>query len=514
MFKHTLRHLYRICLVGAALCCIQSCAVETEIGTRYALEKAIWRAEQYKKRAVSDPFSESREDFRAAIATYEEILADSRFHRERLEDRAAITRDLQKLLLKCRTVLAELYLVEYEDCAGVTYPGTIAGRHDLLFTEKFGLRPRKVAGIYDRSIPDSLEIRCAEAFQHVVDDSLLWSGEVAIGDTLLALPAWLARVETGREEVNRRGYARVAEEFYSRVVESRRDDPVAHRARLLRAELRIVERRFNEALDDIDALLSNPEATRDRGDLLLWKTEIQAHGLGLEKEAEGVLKDLITAYPRSAAARGAVLTLAEFEAARGHREEAVRMLRDLELDPATPRETAGAAIFLRALQAERQGDWTEAARLLWRVCHLESFTRAAAVSPWLVIRHYVRAGDVSGVEAALEDAGEFYLQTIGRHIGYLKHPHVLKDFLIESYLIGGKPQVVAELLESHAVRWRVDNGSVGLYKSALIYLRLLHDEKNAVRVLQKSLDVFPTSSYAWIVRAQLDRISPISDEPR
>jgi hypothetical protein len=51
---------------------------------------------------------------------------------------------------------------------------------------------------------------------------------------------------------------------------------------------------------------------------------------------------------------------------------------------------------------------------------------------------------------------------------------------------------------------------VGLYKSALIYLNLLDDRASAVRMLQKCLDAFPSSHYAWIVRARLDRISPIS----
>lgn len=190
------------------------------------------------------------------------------------------------------------------------------------------------------------------------------------------------------------------------------------------------------------------------------------------------------------------------------------MLRELELDPGTPREIAATAMLLRALLAERGGDWPQAVRLLWRVCHLESFTRAAAVSPGLMVGHYAGARDSAAAEAALRDAGEFYVEAIGKHIGYLAHPHILKDFLIESYLIAGKPKVVAELLEAHGMKWRTDDGCVGLYKSALIYLNLLHDEENGVRMLQKCLDLFPTSRYAWIVRAQLDRIPPISDEPR
>ncbi len=522
MSKHTVECLRRVCFAVIAACSIIGCRTEPDARTRYELEKAIWKAEQFRRRAVSNPFSESREDFRAAVAALQNILAAERFNRPGGDDRnTMIATDLRRLILKCKIALAELCFVEFEDYAGVTYPAWIEGPHDLILTNHFGPRLTKVRSIYDSSGGDSLETRCAEAFRGVAGDPLLWLGKGSFGDTLLALPAWLARIQSDRGEVRLFDYSRAAEDFYSEIVRTWPDSVIADKARLRRAEFYVLGKRFVEAIGDLDGVLEGPYPRDKRGDLLLRKGEVLAHGLRREDEAVRVLKAVIAEYPRSPASQGAILSLAELKARHGRSEDAARMLRDLELDRATPGETAAArmfcnaaaAMFLRALLFERNGDWPAAVQLLWRICRMEPFTHPAAVAPLVIVERYIKNGESAVVQSVLEQADKFYLDAIGKDSAYIGQPHVLKDFLIESYLLADKPAVVADRLAALAVEWRADNGCVGLYKSALIYLRLLHDEKIGVPLLQKCLDLYPTARYAWIVRAELDRMSPNSDKP-
>lgn len=518
MLKHIARSLAAVCVALVAAWVEAGCGAapdaSRDVAARYHLEKAIWTAEQLRKRAVSDPLRERHEDLRAAAAIYDRLLGAERFRGP--VGPAASTpaaRDLQKLLLGCKIARAELYFVELEDYAGVTYLGSIGDPHDLLFSRHYGLRLTRVKALYGTGAGNSLEVRCARAYGALTDDPLLWIGGQRMGDTLLAGPAALARIQTDRESLRTFDHCRNAEDFYTRIIDTRPEDPVSDRARVHRAEVYASEGRFEEALRDVDGALQRARTGDRREELLLWKGEMLVYGLHRDDEGHRVLRGVTEESPRTSAARRARLIMAEIEASRGRHEDAVRMLRELELDPATPRATVAAAMFLRALQLDRRGDWPEAAQLLRQVCRLEPSTLAAAVSPLVIIAHDVRARDSATVEKTLREAAEIYDGAIAKTAGNEKLSHVLTDFLIEGYLVAEEPTAAAELLGSRAPARRGDKGCVGLYKSGLIYLKLVNDQEKGVGTLQKCLDVFPASRYAWVVREELDRISPTGDTP-
>ena len=331
---------------------------------------------------------------------------------------------------------------------------------------------------------------------------------------MLSVPVYLARTELDREEGRVSDHCRFAENFYSRIIQTWPDSMVAFKACLSRADLFLLEGRFADALGDVAWALGSPHAAGQRAELVLLEGEILAQGLGRDAQAESVLTEVTVDYPRTPSASAAVLNLAALKIVRGEEPEAMRMLRDLELQPDTPRETATTAMFLRALCFKRSDDGPGALNLLWRICRLEPFTRAAIVAPLVIVRYYVEKADSIATDRMLEDAQKYYLDAIGKDNAYMEHPHVLKDCLIETYLLAGKPAAAARLLEEHSGEWRPANGSVGLLKSALIYMNLLDDRENGVRVLQKCLDLFPPSPYAWIVQKEINRASTSSDKPR
>jgi tetratricopeptide (TPR) repeat protein len=491
------------------------CGSESDIATRHELEKAIWNAEQFRIKVSAQPLSASPEDFRASVAAYEGILADDRFGRTERDARdSEAASDIEDLRLRCKVALAELYFVEYEDYAGVTYFTSGFGPRDLLLKNHLDAALVEVRSLYKNLEDDSLETRCAGMLRQVAEDEILWLGDTRMGDTLLTVPLYLARTELDRGEARVSDHCQFAESFYSRIIRTWPDSLVAHRAYLSRADLYVLEGRFADALSDVGNALRSPYAADGREQLLLFKGEILAQGLGREAQVESVLTKVMADYPRTPSARGAMLNLAALKMVRGEEPEATRMLRDLELEADIPPETATTAMFLRALCFKRSDDWPGALNLLWRICRLEPFTRAATVAPLVIVRYYVEKADSVATDSMLEDAQKYYLDAIGKDNAYMEHPHVLKDCLIETYLLAGKPAAAARLLEEHSGEWRPANGSVGLLKSALIYMNLLDDRENGVRVLQKCLDLFPPSPYAWIVQKEINRASTSSDKPR
>jgi len=494
---------------------VASCGSQSDIAKRYELEKSIWKARQFKAAVGADPFSASREDFHAALAAFEGILADGRFApRIGATRHSAIERDMDDLRLQCKIALAELYWVEYEEYAGVTYFISDLGARDLLFELEPDARLEVVRSLYRNLEDDSLENRCAGMLREVAEDDALWISAPHMGDTLLAAPGYVARVEFDRGKSGSHEHSRFAENFYSRVMLTWPGSPAAQKACTQLADLHVREGRFAEALNDVESALRSSDFTNGEEQLLLLKGQILAQGLKLEARAESVLTEVLRGYRQTPSAQGALLNLASLKMGRGEESEAVEMLRGLELQPETAQETAATAMFLRALCFERSDDWPEALNLLWRICRMEPFTYAAAASPLLVVRHYVEKGDSVGLDAALENARDYYVDAIDRENESMEHPHVVKDFLIEAYLLAGKPADAARLLDEQAERWRPGNGSVALFKSAMIYINLFDDRENGVRMLQKCLDAFPRSPYAWAIERELKRISTSIDGPR
>jgi len=502
-------------LAVALVFVVAGCGSGSDIATRHEMEKAIWKAEQFRAKVGAQPLTPSRGDFRAAVAAYEGILADGRFARPSEVARSAgIARDVEGLRLQCKVVLTELYFVEYEEYAGVTYFMSGLGPHDLLFRNNSDARLVEVKSLYKNLEDDSLETRCAAMLRQVVEDEVLWFGNTRMGDTLLTVPVYLVRTELEGGEGGASEHCRLAEGFYSRIFQTWPDSLVAYKAHRSIADLYLLEGRFADALSEVEHALKSPYAADALGEILLLKGEILGQRLGRVAEAESVLTRVMRDYAGTPSASGAALNLAALKMGRGEESEAMRMLRELELRPETPRETATTAMFLRALCFERNNDWPGALSLLWRICRLEPFTYAAVVSPLVMVRHYVEKGDSIAINGVLENARKYYVEAIGRDSASMEHPHVLKDFLIETYLLAGKPAAVGRVLEKYSQEWRAANGTVGFLKSALIYMNLLDDTEDGVRVLQKSLDLFRLSPYAWVVEKKLNRISTSVEKPR
>jgi tetratricopeptide (TPR) repeat protein len=356
---------------------------------------------------------------------------------------------------------------------------------------------------------DPLEDRCAELIGDLAREQLLWRGGIEIGDTLLSIPVYLVRVEL-ENSVAGSSLERVgpAQKFTKLVAETWPDSLAGVKARLATADLYAILGRYEEALSEIDAALLRNHPEVNRNENLLFRAEVLGHGLSRFTEAESLLTAIRQAAgPSTPISRAAALDFAAIRIKTGHIEEGTRVLLELELAGDTPAETKAAAMLLRAICLLDHGDWPESLHILWRICRLLPFTRASMVAPLIILR---RELDTEGTQRALEVQGkvaEFYLSAIERGSASWRYRHLVQDCLIESYLMVNDPRGAAAILEERAPKWNDDAGSVGLFKSSLIYLHLLGDQENGVRMLKKSLDAFPQSRYSKIVRGHLEAAS-------
>ncbi len=498
-----------IVFVIAGLVLVSGCVSDPGIQCRYSLEKEIWRAKMIEVRIWSQPLTISQRNVDAGIRAYEAILAKDLVKSGNADSWGSTTRmDYRRLIVTCEMALARLFFIRLQDNAGVTYFRSGLRRHDLMFNQYRGTGRSRVRELYKSIESDRFETKCAGIVESVVEEGIVWYGDVAIGDTLLSLPVYLVRTSIDRSGSKPdSGYVELADRLYSRIIRTWPDSLVAQKARLARADVRVLEGRYEDAIKDIDAVLEVGSFDMHADEILLFRSEILAHGLNRYEEALTVFDSLIANDPESRLARTATLDKASVLLKTGSDEEGVSLLRDLELNRDVPPETATMAMFIRAMYLKKHDHWGEAQHLLWRICRLYPFTRASFVAPLEILSETIRDGDQEQAWRTHSKVEKFYLTAVSKNSASVRYRHLLDDFLMESYIMMDAVREGARMLETEAEKRRGEKRTIGYFKSALVYLNLLNDRENGVRMLKKCLDDSPRSRYSTEVQGQLDTVS-------
>jgi tetratricopeptide (TPR) repeat protein len=491
-------------VMSMALC---GCAADKGTEVLYAYEKAVWQARMAEERIWIDPFAVRDDDLSHAIEVYEAVIAGSPLLDRRAENWSPrIRKGIEKLRFSSNVALAKLYFLRLQNNAGVTYFRSGLQRHDLLFRKRRDLGLYLVKAVYGQSNRDALEAKCWSVLADIsqYEDLALHASE--IGDTLVTVPDYLVRVDVDRGAGDLES-VELAERFLGQIIAAQPDSVISQKARMSRVYLYVMLERFDDALREIDAVIAAGRFTAHPNEMYILRSEILGFGLERSAEAEAILEGLSKTFSETDLSRLASLDLAALKAGMGEPADAVRILRDLENSKDTPTDVITTAMFLRAIIMDERGEWGEAVTLLWRICRLYPFTRAGMVAPLVILRQELAEGDGEGAARVHRKTVEYYLSAIAMNSALLRYRHLVKDYLIESYLIMGDPVGAAKLLEERAPAWTGENGAVGLIKSALIYLNLLDDRENGVRMLEKCLDLFPSSRYLGYVRAKLDSLT-------
>jgi tetratricopeptide (TPR) repeat protein len=444
-----------VSLVFAALAASWGCGGEKGLETRYAYEKQVFAARMAERGIWLEPLSVRDEDLAYAIAAYETVLRENPLLAEDSRSWSPrVRRDIENLRFSMKVSVAKLCFVRLQQHAGVTYFRSAFQRRDLWLRDYANIGLTLVKEVYARQEHDPLEFSCSSILGEIIGDEHLWGDGSAIGDTLMAIPLYLTRIDRERAG-SVREHVELGEEFLGRIMSMWPDSAVATKARLARADLYVTAERFDDALADVDAVLAGPFPALSRSELELYRAEILAHGLGRYAEAESALAPLTRETGKDGVWAAALLDVAAIHIKKGEVSDAAEILRGLETSERIPVETQTAAMFLRAIAANEGGDWGEEVTLLWRICRLYPFSRAGMVSPLIMIRHELAAGNFQTLATVHRKAVEFYADAIGRNSAALSYRHLVKDYLIESYC-GRTDQECADIFEltGRSREWR------------------------------------------------------------
>ena len=501
------KRLWILPLLAAGL--VTSCRSYEDVSARYTLEQKLWEAQVYERRININFLRASQTDLTLAIRAFNNVVAFDPFAGRSTDGwDAAVVGDIKRMQVVSKIALANLYFLSerYYD-AGDFYARTL-DESDLGFEKRLDVRLNLARTLYLAGESQSLEVNCARIFKDIAESDYFWAGGSALKDVYLNIPIVLARIYRDRgDEKKYDEYCTLAQNFYGKIMATWPDSLVAARARFSLANVYLVREEWNSALAEIDRLIDQPHFKEKSGNLLLLKGEILAYALKKPTLGSLVFRRITKDYPDSPSAQAARLDLATLELDQGDAEKGLSMLKEIEDTGANAPDVAAKAMLARALHLEASDRWDEAIVILRRIIRLYPHTASAIEAPLVITKHNAAKGEKNLAERSLEQAKDFYLSLISQRSKYGGNRLDVENYLIENYLVLGRAEDVAKLLETESGDWDDLTTAGGLFKSALIYSEVLNDRASAERTLKKCIELFPETRYAKIAQRQLEHLA-------
>lgn len=479
---------------------IASCGSREEIVARYDLEKLVWHARLIEQRASIDQLRGSERDLDRVIAAYKRVIEDdplSKPHAGSWEP--AVTKDIRRILLGSRITLARLtFLGERYLQPGIYFEDPFADPA-LQIAGAAGRRQRIARSLYGIDGAALPEMECETYFRQIVGSDEFWTTPLAIGDTFLDIPVFLARAYKANGDTHSfDDVAELAETFYARVIRVWPDSMIAEKARLHHIRLLTVREEWRDAARQIDEMLAHSYGRGIASRLLFMKARIVDAGMEQPGAATRIYTTLVNDYPGSPESRMGGVCLAMIRARSGDTEIARTMLRTIEKDDAASDAQKGLAMLARAIQLRNEGSWNESLVILRRLQNLYPYTPAALEAPILITAHFMESGDSVLAIRSLERSNEYYLPLLRRGNALFNQGYVPEDYLIENYLVAGRVREVVQLLLEESRRWGWSGNAAALLKSAHLCANAAGDEERAQEILKKSLALFSQTRYATV----------------
>jgi len=494
-------------IVGFVLL-ISGCRTREDISARYELERKLWKAQVLERKINIAFVKASQLDLKEAIREFENVVGYEPLKIYDTKDwDEDVVKDIRRIGIVSKIAMANLYFLNEKYYVAGDFYTLALDETGLDFQKRLDIRLNVVKTMYLAGESDMLENNCALIFEDIVRSEVFWSGGFELNDIFLSIPLMMVKIY--RESDNDEQYVefgKVAENFYTRIASTWPDGHLAERAIQSRVSLKLLQEKWLDALSDIDQLLNRSAERGRRENLLLLKGEILAYALERPVEAGKIFDELIEKNAGTVQAYAAMYNTAVLELEKGNLESAHKILREVENGAGVPHEIVSKALLTRALQLEDDLRWDEALPLLRRIMSLYSETSSAIEAPLVITRHYIAVGERKMAEKSLESATEFYIELIVKASDYQGNRLMVEDFLIENYMAMGKAEEVAAIMEEQSVDWDEVSSVGGMFRSAVIYSEFLKDDEKALRVLKKSIELFPETRYAKMARKQLEKL--------
>jgi len=502
-----MRTSMRILLGLAGVLVLGGCTQRDDVRARYELERRLWQAQLLERRININFVRASQGDIALAIDAFSFVVNSDPLSAPGAADwDESVTSDIRRIQLTSTLALANLYFLarRYRE-AGSVYTQSL--NDDMDFRTSLDARLGVARSLYLAGDEDALESQCRSIFDDMAENPAFWESTGDVPEVFLNVPLILVRLYRDRGELEKLETAVIrARGFYTRVIDTWPEGPACVAALQAQLGLEMVEERWETAVELLERLEADPRLEESSGQLKLLRGEILGRQSWGRDQAPGIFESLIQADPSSPEAYGARYNLAVINAEGTERQRGLSQLRDLEQDKGTPPDIAARAMLTRALYLEKDGLWDESLPILRRLNRLYPHTHPAIEAPLVITRHYLNMGEASLAQRSLERASEYYLSLLDQTSAFRGNRLFVADLLVENYVSAGSADTAARLLEDAPGQWDDDTTVGGLFRSALLYSEVLGDDAEAIRILEKCIEMFPETRYAKIARRELERL--------
>jgi outer membrane protein assembly factor BamD (BamD/ComL family) len=260
------------------------------------------------------------------------------------------------------------------------------------------------------------------AYQEALTRVAPKSGDAGVPGAVMELPLRMARIRVVAAHDSTLGFRhqayRDAETYYGNMI-AKADTLTALDARAYMADVAADQNEWDEAASQLKAmekvLNGMKPAPRDPASTRYALAQLQIRSKAPGENVQATLNSLIKDYPESPFVAQAHLSLAYIYAQNGNSDQALQALDAVAAAKNAPEDLAGQALLLKAQLLDRMGKWADAQQILAALPVDHPLSEAALLAPIEVVRHYERAGDTEGTQAALAKAETAYRDFLERY---------------------------------------------------------------------------------------------------
>jgi len=502
------KRLQKMLVVALALAAVTACDSRPDLSERYMLEKQLWKAQMIERKMNISLWHPSHDQARRALVEFRTVLELDPLKKHDTSDwDPLVVADIKRVLMVSRVAVASLYfLIGQYDQASDFYRATLK-QHSLPADKKIDVEIDLARSLYVAGEVDTLQYELARMIRDISDSDEFWDSKFQVRESFLSIPAIVARIykDLGDEERFIKAAAQ-AEVFYLRVLQTWDNPETEEWANYALLNLKVMGEDWYTALELIEGMLASQPKVETQAELELLRAEILYFALERKREGRAAFSAAAEKYDTISYGHAARLNLARAYLNDGDLEAGLQLLNEIESADDTPSEIRSRAMLSKAVVLQSLGLVDQAIPVLRRLMISYPHTSAAIEAPLVITEYFLERGDSTLARRNLDKAKDYYLSLIARSSNFTGNKYLVQDFLIENYLLTGQVEEIAGILEENSRNWDDQVSAGGLLRSGVVYLELMDDRENAIRVFKKCIELFPGTRFAKIAQEQLSAL--------
>ena len=408
-----MKRIQALALAFIACASLAACGGDPDLGTRFRAERALWDANAEVQRLSIRPELVSEATWHKAVDMFSAIPTQYP-----VKGKGETATELKTVHAHALLSAARIYGTLGDSVSMLDVYARIESQYQDL-----PVITGEVAFARGRLAESQSDWTGAlAAYQEAMARVAPRSGDPGVAGAIIELPLRMARIRVMASHDStmaaRHQAYRDAETYYHGMI-AKADTLTALDARAYMADVAADQNEWDEAASQLKALekmlggMKPPP--RDPASARLALSQLEVRSKAPADEVQGTLRSLIKDYPESPFAAQAQFALAYSYTQNGNTDQALAALDAVAGTKNVPEDLAGQALLLKAQILDHTGKWTDAQQILAALPVDHPLSEAALLAPIEVVRHYERAGDTEGAQAALAKAETAYRDFLNRY---------------------------------------------------------------------------------------------------